>query len=282
MKAHQKAGWLLAVSLAAAVLAAGAAAAEPPSCATSPALSALGTALDHSAARLARKRALQVVALGSSSTAGFGASAAEMNYPSRLEEELRDRFPGSAIEVVNRGVGGQDIGEEFARLGRDVIALRPDLMIWQVGTNAVLRRDNFATDRRTLRRGVATLKESGIEVVLMDLQYAPQILGRRSYRDMERLIADTAERMHVGLFRRFAIMARWAQRRQLAPAPMIASDGLHMTDASYGCLADALAEALAWNWWFQAAPALASAPGAVARVGAREHRSVSVRSTQTH
>jgi hypothetical protein len=30
---------------------------------------------------------------------------------------------------------------------------------------------------------------------------------------------------------------------------MIGPDGLHMTDASYGCLASELAEALAWNWW---------------------------------
>jgi len=29
---------------------------------------------------------------------------------------------------------------------------------------------------------------------------------------------------------------------------MIGPDGLHMTDASYGCLAHQLAAALAWNW----------------------------------
>ncbi len=30
---------------------------------------------------------------------------------------------------------------------------------------------------------------------------------------------------------------------------MIGPDGLHMTDTSYGCLANQLAEALVWNWW---------------------------------
>ena len=30
---------------------------------------------------------------------------------------------------------------------------------------------------------------------------------------------------------------------------MIGPDGLHMTDASYGCLARQLAAALARNWW---------------------------------
>jgi hypothetical protein len=65
---------------------------------------------------------------------------------------------------------------------------------------------------------------------------------------MERLLAELAKRARVGLFRRFEIMQEWDRTRQLAPAAMIGPDGLHMTDASYGCLADQLAEALAWNW----------------------------------
>ena len=34
-----------------------------------------------------------------------------MSYPSRLEQELADRFPGVDIRVINHGVGGQDVGE---------------------------------------------------------------------------------------------------------------------------------------------------------------------------
>jgi len=44
-------------------------------------------------------------------------------------------------------------------------------------------------------------------------------------------------------------MQEWDHTQQLAPAAMIGPDGLHMTDASYGCLANQLAEALAWKWW---------------------------------
>lgn len=256
------------VAAAAALLATvGAARAQPPSCATPPALAALGAPLERTAARLNAGRRLRIIAMGSSSTAGFGASSAEMSYPDRLAEELGRRFPGTPIEVVNRGIGGQDVGEEVARLGRDVIALHPDLVIWQVGTNAVLRRDDFAADERLIRRGVAAMRESGSDVVLMDLQYAPAVLGRPSYRAMERLIAATARRMRVGLFRRFAVMALWARTRQLAPAPMIAPDGLHMTDASYGCLAVELAETMAWNWWRQVHRAASASEGAIARPG---------------
>jgi acyl-CoA thioesterase-1 len=175
-----------------------------------------------------------------------------MSYPSRLEQELADRFPGVDIRVINHGVGGQDVGEELIRLDRDVIAEYPDLVIWQVGTNAALRRDDVSADEKLIRRGVAVMKEHGIDVVLMDLQYAPRVLDRRASAEMERLIAEIAQATHVGLFRRFEIMREWDHTHQLAPASTIGPDGLHMTDASYGCLANQLAEALAWNWWSHA------------------------------
>jgi acyl-CoA thioesterase I len=223
-----------------------------PSCAAPPVLSAIDAALDRTASRIEARRPVTIVAMGSSSTQGVGASSPAMSYPSRLEQELADRFPGVDIRVINHGVGGQDVGEELIRLDRDVIAEHPDLVIWQVGTNAVLRRDDVSADEQLIRRGVAVMKEHGIDVVLMDLQYAPRVLARRASADMERLIAEIALRTYVGLFHRFEIMKEWDRTRQLAPAAMIGPDGLHMTDASYGCLANQLAEALAWNWWSHA------------------------------
>jgi acyl-CoA thioesterase I len=223
-----------------------------PSCATPPALSSIEAALERTASRVEAQKPVTIVAMGSSSTQGVGASSPATTYPSRLEQELADRFPGVDMRVINHGVGGQDVGEELIRLDRDVIAEHPDLVIWQVGTNAVLRRDDVSADERLIRRGVAMMKERGIDVVLMDLQYAPGVLIRPGLGEMERLIAETARATHVGLFRRFAIMREWDHTHQLAPASMIGPDGLHMTDASYGCLANQLAEALAWNWWSHA------------------------------
>ena len=220
-----------------------------PSCAVSPALSGIGVALDRSVGRIDQGGPLIIVAMGSSSTLGVGASAPSMSYPSRLEGELRDRFPDVEIRVLNRGIGGQDVGEELNRLDRDVVAEHPDLVIWQVGTNAVLRRDDLAADEQLIRRGVSSMKEDGIDIVLMDLQYARRVLARPAWGEMERVIGEIAYSNHVGLFRRFEIMQEWDHTQQLAPAAMIGPDGLHMTDASYGCLASQLGEALAWNWW---------------------------------
>jgi len=220
----------------------------PPNCAAPPALSAIEAALDRTSSRILSGQPLTIVAMGSSSTLGVGASTPASSYPSRLEQELRQQFPGVEIRLVNHGVAGQDVPEELTRLGRDVLAEHPDLVIWQVGTNAVLRRDDLSADEQLISRGVAAMKESGIDIVLMDLQYAPRVLARPASAEMERLIADLATRTQAGLFRRFEIMKEWDHTQQLAPASSVGPDGLHMTDAGYACLANQLAEALASNW----------------------------------
>jgi acyl-CoA thioesterase I len=274
-------------ALCLAVITARAALAEPardaglPSCATAPALSAIDAALDRSASRIGAGRPLTILALGSSSTEGVGASVPAMSYPSRLEQELKDRFPEVEIRVINHGVGGQDVPEEVIRLERDLVAEHPDLVLWQVGTNAVLRRDDLSADEQLIARGVGMTKEHGIDLVLMDLQYAPRVLARPASAEMERLIAEIARQTRVGLFRRFQIMEEWDHSHQLAPAAMIGSDGLHMTDASYACLANQLAQALAWNWWSHARSAKSPrrAPNAIAGIGspANPHTAANLR-----
>jgi len=70
---------------------------------------------------------------------------------------------------------------------------------------------------------------------------------------MEQLIAAVAERSRIGLFRRFEIMRQW-QATSTRSLEDDRTDGLHMTDQSYGCLAVGLAEALARTGGRKSAP----------------------------
>src|SRR5947207_7184603 len=168
------------------------------SCGAPPALMVIEPAQPRIAARIERGEPLTIVAVGSSSTQGGGASAPGFTYPSRLEAELKDRFPAISIRVINRGKGGEDVAEEFARLERDVIAEHPHLVIWQVGTNAVLRRDDLTADEELIERGIALLKASGSDVVLMDMQFAPRVIARPAYAQMVQVIANVAKSANVG------------------------------------------------------------------------------------
>ncbi len=265
IRAMSKIRWsALRFGFALTLLAPGAAsfAAEPtggkPNCAASSALTTLGAPLDRTAALIAQGKSPIILAMGSSSTLGVGASSPATSYPSRLERELRDALPSLAIKVVNRGRSGQDVGEEFARLNRDLVDAFPDLVIWQVGTNALLRRADLGVEEQLITEGVELMKRHGIDVVVMDMQYAPRVLARPALDDMERLIATVARRERVGYFRRFDIMRDWNRTGQLGPAALIGADGLHMTDVSYGCLADRLAQSLVEQW--QAQNKLAQSP----------------------
>jgi hypothetical protein len=82
-----------------------------------------------------RRRKIKIVAIGSSSVAGEGV----VPFPARLELALRNRYPGRMIDVLNRGIGGQEAPEELTRFQDDVIAEDAALVIWQVGTNAIYR-----------------------------------------------------------------------------------------------------------------------------------------------
>jgi hypothetical protein len=62
----------------------------------------LANPLSHIAKKLVNFEPITIVAIGSSSTAGAGASSPTANYPSRLAVELKRLFPTHSITVLNR------------------------------------------------------------------------------------------------------------------------------------------------------------------------------------
>jgi lysophospholipase L1-like esterase len=212
-------------------------------CVTPAKLLDLGQPLPRVAARLARNETVTVVALGSSSTGGAGASTPEFSYPSQLAARWRNMIGGEVV-IHNRGINGQDVEEMNRRLRADAIDLKPDLVLWQLGTNAVLRSQGVETYRAHIRYGIATLQAAGIDVVLIDLQYAPKVLQDPDHKAMQKILAELATETRVGLFRRFAIMRDWLRNGGLQVGDIVTPDGLHMNDLGYGCWAAALGQSL--------------------------------------
>jgi hypothetical protein len=188
-----------------------------------------------------------VVAIGSSSTAGEGEV---IPFPHRLELALRKRFPDRMIDVLNRGVGGQEAPEELSRFEPDVIDEAPALVIWQVGTNAIYHRDLYDPQRvaDTIATGLGWLCGLDADVILMDLQYAPALLIPQKIADTElmvSLISAAADKAKVNLFPRFALMKRWQEVDGIRPDQLInAADNLHQTDFATACVTAALDAAI--------------------------------------
>jgi lysophospholipase L1-like esterase len=216
----------------------------------------VGVPLPRTAARLKGGGPLRVVAVGSSSTRGLGVFSGSATYPEVMRRELMALQPSAHIEAINSGRLGERIPGTVARFERDVLAYRPDLVVWQLGTNDVVWSRDMNGLKDLMVSGVRTLKASRADVILMDLQYVPMVLASPETATMQAMIGEVARQQRVGLFSRFALMRR-AIEAGLAPNALVSWDRLHNSAAGYECIGRALARAI-----HAGGPALAEASAA--------------------
>ncbi|MEA2850272.1 MAG: acyl-CoA thioesterase [Rhodospirillaceae bacterium] len=219
------------------------ASAQMRECRASRELLDLGNPLEIARTAVADERELRIVAMGSSSTQGFGTTNPQFAYPFQLKMKLEAALPGVAIHVYNKGIGGQDADEMTARMKTDVKPERAHLVIWQVGTNSAIRRvptDEFA---KRLRAGIDIGKSLGANFVLMNLQYVPAIVALPDEEDYARVMAEVAKEKGAGLFNRFDIMRAW-YKDGMPYSQFVTSDGLHLNDFGQKCIGKLLSEAI--------------------------------------
>jgi acyl-CoA thioesterase I len=184
-----------------------------------------------------------IVALGSSSTQGAMASDLAHSYPAVLQQVLSAGLPEAHVAVINRGIGGQDAAEELSRLDADVLAVRPQLVIWQVGANGALRNADPSVFRAMVTTGVRRMQAAGADVILMDNQQSPALLAKTAEPVFDRALAQVADETGASLFSRRALMLGWLHDG-VPLAEYIAADGLHHNDQGYRCVAQSLAHAI--------------------------------------
>ncbi|CAN5314266.1 hypothetical protein BH10PSE8_BH10PSE8_05210 [soil metagenome] len=188
---------------------------------------------------------LTIVAIGSSTTAGSGASAEDRSYPAVLQDELRRRLPNADVSVVNRGVGGQSAYDMLLRMDTDVIEQQPSVVIWQTVVNDVV--NNVGEDKlaKILRKGIRKVQAAGIDVVMMDLPWLPRAGRYPRYDDYRAVLKKTADDHGVALFPRYGMMRDWARSKRFTPEELVGMNGMEMVEASYRCLAIRIADGIA-------------------------------------
>ena len=212
-------------------------------CRAKPELLKIGSTLSVARKAMAERKHLRIIALGSSSTVGYGVSNPAYAYPMQLRIGLEKALPGIEIEVINRGMGGQDVEEMAARMRAEMMSNPPSLVIWQTGTNAAMRHMPLDLFERRLRDGIKLGQSLGADFVLMSLQYAPAVVALQDEEVYERVMAKVATEVGAGLFRRYDIMRGWYDDG-MPYAQFVQLDGLHLNDFGQRCIGRLLTKSI--------------------------------------
>ncbi len=193
--------------------------------------------------KLSATAPLRVVVIGSSSTAGMGASQPSLSYVSQFAGQLQTEWSARS-EVFNRGVGGDTLRDIVNRAPRDVLALKPDVVVVQTGTNDVLQNVAVADYAQRLQTFVQTLQQKNISVILIDNQYLANRVYSAEYMGIQQATHDVARLNHTPLVSRFALSEAIQTQMHLKPQALLADDQLHPNDVMHACTARALTATL--------------------------------------
>ena len=119
----------------------------------------------------------------------------------RRQAPIRAGSRPSCRPLSRRRHHGDQPRRQRRRGGRHAGALRstaspsdkPDVVLWQVGTNAVLRDNPLGPVDRLMHEGLGRMKALGADVVLIDPQFAPKVIvqaRRRRHGERDRCGSD--------------------------------------------------------------------------------------------
>jgi len=235
---------LLAAGLAIDPAAADPSAPLPPMCEVSGDLIPNSAPLPHARHMLKTEHRLKVVALGSSSTLGLGATDSQAAWPARLQAVLAAELPGAEVRVVNRGIARQSAQQMLERLDSDVLAEKPALVIWESGTAEAVRGADVDEFVDALMTGVDRLEAAGIDVILMDTQYSRGTAEIINFDPYVAAIDQVAVTRGLDRFPRYAVMRYWVDNDQFHFAGEPGGVARKMADQVYDCLGRLLARTI--------------------------------------
>jgi acyl-CoA thioesterase I len=84
-------------------------------------------------------------------------------------------------------------------------------VIWETGTTDAVQGTDLDEFRQAVQAGIDRLRASGVEVVLMDVQFSRQTHAVINFDRYETVLREVTDANEVPLFRRHDIMRHWAE-----------------------------------------------------------------------
>lgn len=207
-------------------------------------------ALPNVAAALAQKKSLRILAFGAAPGRVNGVRRGD--YAGLIESMLEKAIKGIDVTVINRGVSGELAADAVGRMKNEVALEEPNLVLWQVGTNdalAYVPADQFET---VVRDQIVWLKQHQVDVVLVGLQFANEMLRDLNYIKIRETLRDLAAQENVLVIRFFEAMQIINQAASNGPGPT--AYDFERDDEGYNCLAQYVARAITLGIFAKALP----------------------------
>lgn len=152
-----------------------------------------------------------------------------------LSDKLRPLYPDTDLELINKGVSGNELCDVLDRLQKDVIELKPDAAVIMIGINNTLHKfsegkdldlEKFEDDLTTLFK---RLKKEGIVVIFLEpfLLPAPDKRRMRKLFEEELKIIDRVAEEHADEFVPYDEMFQGLA--ETIPYTEYSEDGVHPT-----------------------------------------------------
>lgn len=171
-------------------------------------------------------------------------------YVKVLADKLLPIYPDTDIELINKGIAGNEVGDLLARVDVDVIALKPDAVVIMIGINNVLHKYkngkelDFNLFESQLTQLLTKLKDAGIVVIFLEpfLLPAPDKLRMRKLFNAELKIIDRVASEICDEFVAYDEMFNGIA--ESIPYTEYSGDGVHPTHRGSRLIADTAIKAI--------------------------------------
>jgi lysophospholipase L1-like esterase len=171
-------------------------------------------------------------------------------YVKVLADKLHPIYPDTDIELINKGVSGNEVCDLLARVQADVIELKPDAVVIMIGINNTIHKFKYGKElnlkqfESDLTELLTTLKEAGIVVIFLEpfLLPAPDKLRMRPLFNKELAIIDEVAPTIADEFVAYDEMFNGLA--QSIPYTQYSEDGVHPTHRGSRLIADTAIKAI--------------------------------------
>jgi acyl-CoA thioesterase I len=184
---------------------------------------------------------LTIIGFGDSLTEGWMASKGYLDF---ISEMIRDKYPGSSVTVVNRGIPGDTATGGLRRLRNDVLDHNPDLVFVQFALNDAFLGYSEGQFGQAIQEIIECIANDTSAVIMLLTSVAIQSaimneVAERFYNVLIRLAESNS--IPIALVHKYW----WKKIEEGASFKRLTqADGVHPTVEGYRFMAEAVMELL--------------------------------------